>query len=67
MLWVSYMHVHPFSEKVKHLSSLTSHSQPFASLSAKLPTQVTKQKPTPTQVENPNYVSPANTGSSSGK
>ena len=53
-----------FSAKVKHLSSLTSQSQPFASLSAKLPTQVTK---TPTQVENPNYVSPANTGSKSGK
>jgi len=53
------------SEKVKHMSSLTSHSQPFASLSAKLPTQV--KVPTPTQVENPNYVSPCTTGSNSGK
>ena len=51
------------SAKVKHLSSLTSHSQPFASLHAKLQTQVTK---VPTQVENPKYVSPANTGSNSG-
>ena len=51
------------SARVKHLSRLNYHSLPLESLYAKLQTQVTKVL---TQVENPKYVSPANTGSNSG-